>query len=97
MDMKEMKMTVIGAADPIDVVGKLRKCWPTDIVSIGPKEEPKKEDGKEEPKKDDAEKKKEAEKMIKELVDAYKAYNPYMTTHYYVHSAEENPNACVIL
>ncbi|CAL9086553.1 unnamed protein product [Musa textilis] len=103
MDMKEMKMTVIGAADPIDVVGKLRKCWPTDVVSVGPKEEPKKEDGKkdeakkEEPKKDDAEKKKEAEKMIKELVDAYKAYNPCMTTHYYVQSAEENPNACVIL
>ncbi|RWV86186.1 hypothetical protein GW17_00051945 [Ensete ventricosum] len=98
MDMKEKKMTVIGAADPVDVVGKLRKCWPTVIVSVGPKEEPKKEDGKkEEPKKDDAEKKKEAEKMIKELVDAYKAYNPCMTTNYYVRSAEENPNACVIL
>ncbi|URE03846.1 heavy metal-associated domain containing protein [Musa troglodytarum] len=88
MDMKERKMTVIGAVDPVHVVGKLRKCWPTAIVSVGPKEEPKKEEG---------EKKKECDKMIKELVDAYKAYNPCMTTRYCVQSAEENPDACVIL
>ncbi|WOL06282.1 hypothetical protein Cni_G15014 [Canna indica] len=99
MDMKERKMTVIGAVDPVNVVGKLRKCWPTEIVSVGPKEEPKKgEAKKEEPKKEDEEKKKkEAEKVMKELVEAYKAYNPCLTTHYFVQSADENPNACVIL
>ncbi|KAH0464755.1 hypothetical protein IEQ34_004858 [Dendrobium chrysotoxum] len=122
MDMKERKLTVVGTADPIDVVNKLRKFWHTDILSVGPakepekkeeakkeepkKEEPKKEEPKkEEPKKDEPEKKKEEpkkeeinpqEQMIMELVKAYKSYNPHMTTHYYVHSAEENPNACVI-
>ncbi|CAL9044643.1 unnamed protein product, partial [Musa banksii] len=93
MDMKERKMTVIGAVDPINVVEKLRKCWPTAIVSVGPKEEPQKEEAK----KDEGDKKKECDKMIKELVDAYKAYNPCMTTRYCVQSVEENPNACVIL
>ncbi|RRT50704.1 hypothetical protein B296_00035587, partial [Ensete ventricosum] len=98
MDMKERKMTVIGAVDPVHVVEKLRKCWPTAIVSVGPKEEPKKEEPKkEEAKKDEADKKKECDKVIKELVDAYKAYNPCMTTRYCVQSAEENPNGCVIL
>jgi hypothetical protein len=30
------------------------------------------------------------------MVKAYRAYNPHMTTYYYVQSMEENPNACVI-
>lgn len=132
MDMKERKLTVIGTVDPVGVVSKLRKHWPTTaIILVGPakepekekKEEPKKEEAKkeEEPKKDaskeeakkeepkkeeekkeDAKKeepKKEEEKKpdpVLELVKAYKAYNPQMTTHYYVHSMEENPNACAI-
>ncbi|KAJ9171440.1 hypothetical protein P3X46_014808 [Hevea brasiliensis] len=33
---------------------------------------------------------------VLELVKAYKAYNPHLTTYYYVQSIEENPNACVI-
>lgn len=145
MDMKERKLTVIGTVDPVSVVSKLRKHWPTDIISVGPAVEPKKEEPKkEEPKKeeekkdeegkkdgakkeeapkDDAkkgeepkkegekkeeEKKKEDEKAVApvaappppdpvlELVKAYRAYNPHMTTYYYVQSMEENPNACVI-
>ncbi|GMH22450.1 hypothetical protein Nepgr_024293 [Nepenthes gracilis] len=55
MDMKGKKLTVIGTADPINVVSKLRKYWPmTEIESVGPakepekKEEPKKEGGKQE-------------------------------------------------
>ena len=74
------------------------------------KEEPKKEEGKkEEPKKEEEkkeepkeeEKKKEAAPPpppdpVLELVKAYRAYNPHMTTYYYVQSMEENPNACVI-
>ena len=140
MDMKEKKLTVIGTVDPVNVVSKLRKYWQTDIISVGPavepkkeepkkedpkKEEPKKEEGKEEPKKEEAKKeegkkeegkkeepKKEDQKVeekkkdvapappppdpVLELVKAYRAYNPHMTTYYYVQSMEENPNACVI-
>ncbi|KAK3009389.1 hypothetical protein RJ639_014652 [Escallonia herrerae] len=63
MDMKERKLTVVGTVDPVSVVSKLRKFWPTDIISVGPakepekKEEPKKEEAKkEEPKKEEAKK-----------------------------------------
>ncbi|KAF3448615.1 hypothetical protein FNV43_RR09328 [Rhamnella rubrinervis] len=99
MDMKEKKLTVVGNVDPVDVVGKLRKFWFTEVVSVGPAKEPeKKEEGKkDEAKKDDGKKDDKKEKdQIAELVKAYKAYNPHMTTYYYVQSAEENPNACVI-
>ncbi|XVF22485.1 hypothetical protein REPUB_Repub12eG0176700 [Reevesia pubescens] len=124
MDMKSMQLTVIGTVDPVIVVSKLRKYWPTNIVSVGPakepekKEEPKKEEKKEEPKKEEEQKKEEAKKEepkkeepkkegeekkaqpppdpVLELVKAYKAYNPHMTSYYYVQSMEENPNACVI-
>ncbi|KAF1863402.1 hypothetical protein Lal_00031289 [Lupinus albus] len=111
MDMKEKKLTVIGIVDPVNVVSKLRKYWQTDIVAVGPakepekKEEPKKvEEKKEEPKKEEGKKdeKKEEKKKdpapdpVLELVKAYRAYNPHMTTHYYVQSMEENPNACSI-
>ncbi|KAG5098533.1 hypothetical protein JHK82_048387 [Glycine max] len=33
---------------------------------------------------------------VLELVKVYRAYNPHMTTYYYVQSLEENPNACVL-
>ncbi|KAK0586365.1 hypothetical protein LWI29_005735 [Acer saccharum] len=95
MDMKDQKLTVIGNIDPIEVVNKLRqKKWHADILSVGPKDEKKPDEKKPEEKKPD-DKKKEEEK-IAELIKAYKAYNPYMTTHYRVMSMEENPNACVI-
>ncbi|KAF2291170.1 hypothetical protein GH714_020488 [Hevea brasiliensis] len=76
------------------------------------KEEPKKEEEKkEEPKKEEGKKEEEKKKdpapapapatvpppdPVLELVKAYKAYNPQLTTYYYVQSMEENPNACVI-
>lgn len=69
INMKEKNMTIVGAVDPISAVSKLRKLWPTYLVSVGPakepekkeepkkeeekKEEPKKEENKEEPKKDE--------------------------------------------
>lgn len=102
MDMKEKKLTVIGSVDPVDVVSKLRKQWYPDILSVGPAKEPekKKDEGKKDgEKKDDSKKdddKKDANKHIAEMIEAYKAYNPYMTTHYYVPSMEDNPNSCVI-
>ncbi|XP_078428388.1 heavy metal-associated isoprenylated plant protein 39-like [Wolffia australiana] len=95
MDMKEKKMTVIGTIDPVKVVEKLRKRWNAHIITIGPKEEPKKAEPKkgdpkkEEPKKDSAE-------HLAELVKLYRAYNPHLTTHYTVISKEEDPNSCVI-
>ncbi|KAH7834130.1 hypothetical protein Vadar_012978 [Vaccinium darrowii] len=36
MDMKDKKMTVIGAIDPVTVVAKLRKFCHTEIITIGP-------------------------------------------------------------
>ncbi|CDP12071.1 unnamed protein product [Coffea canephora] len=100
IDMKEKKLTVVGDVDPVDVVGKLRKSWHTEIVTVGPakeqekkKEEPKKEEKKDDGKKD--EKKSESE-QIAELLNRYRSYNPYLTQHYVVHSAEEDPNSCVI-
>ena len=94
-DMKEKKMTVVGAIDPVQVVGKLRKHWHAGVVTVGPKEEPKKDEPKkEEPKKEEP--KKESAEQIAELVKLYKSYNPHMTTQYVVVSKEEDPNACVI-
>lgn len=102
MDMKDKKLTVIGDVDPINVVNKLRKQWHTEILTVGPAKEGKKDGG--EAKKDEGgggggkkgdDKKKESD-QIAELVKAYKAYNPHMTTYYRVVSAEENPNSCII-
>lgn len=72
IDMKGQKLTIIGTVDPISVVSKLRKFWPSSLFSVGPakepekkeeakkeepkKEEAKKEEGKEEPKKEEAKK-----------------------------------------
>ncbi|KAK2415670.1 heavy metal-associated isoprenylated plant protein [Trifolium repens] len=60
------------------------------------KEEEKKEEKKEEEKKEEEKKKEPAPDPVLEMVKAYRAYNPHMTTYYYVQSMEENPNACVI-
>lgn len=99
MNMNEKKLTVVGAVDPVQVVGKLKKSWHTELLTVGPAKEPEKKDEKKaEPKKDDGkkedDKKKESEK-IDELLKLYKNHYPYYT-HYRVYSAEENPNSCVI-
>ncbi|XP_045798713.1 heavy metal-associated isoprenylated plant protein 39-like [Trifolium pratense] len=60
------------------------------------KEEEKKEEKKEEEKKEEEKKKEPTPDPVLEMVKAYRAYNPHMTTYYYVQSMEENPNACVI-
>ncbi|KAF8013377.1 hypothetical protein BT93_I1274 [Corymbia citriodora subsp. variegata] len=54
MDMKEKKMTVIGAVDPVEVVSKLKKKWNTEILTVEPAKEPEKK--KEEPKKEEGKK-----------------------------------------
>ncbi|XP_042390424.1 heavy metal-associated isoprenylated plant protein 39-like [Zingiber officinale] len=68
IDTNAKTMTVIGSVDPVSVVTKLRKFWHTNIVSIGPaKEEKKEEPKKEEAKKEEAkeEKKEEAKEESK--------------------------------
>ncbi|GAB4834470.1 hypothetical protein Ancab_032726 [Ancistrocladus abbreviatus] len=92
VDMKESKLTVIGDVDPVQVVSKLRKQGHADILTVGPAKEEKKEDGKKSDDKKDDDKK----EQIAELFKAYRAYNPSLTPYYYVQSAEENPNGCVI-
>ena len=94
-DMKEKKMTVVGAIDPVQVVEKLRKHWHAGVVTVGSKEEPKKEEAKKEEAKKE-EPKKESAEQIAELVKLYKSYNPHTTTQYVVVYKEEDPNACVI-
>ncbi|GAV76311.1 HMA domain-containing protein [Cephalotus follicularis] len=97
MDMKEKKLTVIGDVDPVSMVGKLRKLCGTKIVTVGSAKQPEKkeEPKKEEPKKQET-KRKDPKDEVADLVKAYQAYNPYMTTHYHVRSMDEDPNACVI-
>ncbi|XP_076897189.1 heavy metal-associated isoprenylated plant protein 39-like [Bidens hawaiensis] len=66
INMKEKSLTIVGTVDPISAVSKLRKLWPTYLVSVGPakepekKEEPKKEEGKKDEPKKEEEKKEEA-------------------------------------
>lgn len=88
MDMKDKKMTVIGDVDPIKVVSKLKKQWHTQILTVGPAKEEKKDEGR----KDDDNKKKESE-QIAELVRAYNAYNHHMAMYYL---PDESPNSCII-
>ncbi|XP_022773284.1 heavy metal-associated isoprenylated plant protein 39-like [Durio zibethinus] len=88
MDMKDKKLTVIGDVDPVVVASKLRKQWWTEILTVGPAKEEKKDAAKkDEGGKKDGDKKKESDQF---------AYNPHITTYYRIVSAEENPNSCVI-
>lgn len=101
MDMKERKLTVSGDVDPVTVVSKLRKSWPsTAILSVGvaKESEKKKDDEKKEGEKKEGEKKKDPNELFIEYMRAY-GYQPYPPTYaasQYVHSVEESPNACVI-
>lgn len=36
MDRKDNKVTVAGDMDPMELAGKLRKKFPTEILSVGP-------------------------------------------------------------
>ncbi|CAI9094160.1 OLC1v1029850C1 [Oldenlandia corymbosa var. corymbosa] len=95
MELKDQKLTVVGDVDPVEVVGKLRKKnWHAEIISVGPAKEAekKKEDDK---KKEDEKKKTEAEK-IQEYWKNYYNHYPYIPQRYVIHSADEDPNSCVI-
>ncbi|KAA8520868.1 hypothetical protein F0562_011541 [Nyssa sinensis] len=96
MDMKDKTLTVTGDIDPCVVVSKLRKAWHTDILTVGPAKEEKKDEGKKGEGKKEEDKKKDQNEQIAELIKAYNAYNPHMNQYYFVQTAEENPNACAI-
>jgi len=100
VDMKDSKLTVTGLVDPVDVVARLRKVGSAAIVSVGPAKEEKKEDKKEGDKK-------EGDKKQQQVVwygpphPWYAAAQQHQYPHpyppqYVVHSAEEDPNSCVI-
>ncbi|KAL4592521.1 hypothetical protein LXL04_005519 [Taraxacum kok-saghyz] len=106
IDMKDKKLTVIGDVDPVCIIGKLKKHWYAELVTVGPAKEEKK-DGKKDEKKDEKKddkkdgdkdkkkKKEEEEELMKKWWAAnYQACNPCMTQHYCVQSVEEYPNGC---
>ncbi|KAI3897553.1 hypothetical protein MKX03_007842 [Papaver bracteatum] len=88
MDTEKKQLTIIGDFDAVDIVKKLRKRnYHAKMVFHGPAEEPKKKP--EEPVK--------PEPAKSEVIDPFMPYVPYnLPAYYYIHSYEENPNACVI-
>ncbi|XP_047068382.1 heavy metal-associated isoprenylated plant protein 39-like [Lolium rigidum] len=103
VDMKDQKMTVIGTVDPVDVVAKLRsKLFPTaQILSVGPAKEEKKDDKKDAAaggdKKDNKNDGAGANKTQQVMpVYPHHWYPPPPQPRYVVHSAEDDPNSCVI-
>lgn len=104
VDTKESKLTVVGLVDPVDVVAKLRKVGSATIVSVGPAKEEKKDDKKEGDKKD-GDKKDGDKKPPPPFVLYPHQWYPYPAAQYHphpyppqyvVHSAEEDPNSCII-
>ena len=87
--MKDSKLTVIGLVDPVDVVAKLRRVGAAHILSVGPAKEEKKDEKK------DGDKKDGDKKVVVYPPPWYAGQYPYYP-HYVVHSAEEDPNSCVI-
>uniref|UniRef100_A0A8I7B8F3 HMA domain-containing protein n=2 Tax=Hordeum vulgare subsp. vulgare TaxID=112509 RepID=A0A8I7B8F3_HORVV len=107
VDMKDQKMTVVGSMDPVDVVAKLRKSFPgAHIVSVGPAKEEKKDDKKDGAggdKKDGGGGDKDKKDASKQVVYAAPYWCPpppqqhhHPHPYYFVRSAEEDPNSCVI-
>jgi hypothetical protein len=96
VDMMDSKLTVVGLADPVDVVAKLRKVGAAHILSVGPAKEEKKDDKKDGDKKDGDKKDGDKNKVMVCPPPWYAAQYPHYYPHYVVHSAEEDPNSCVI-
>ncbi|KAH9304403.1 hypothetical protein KI387_008807 [Taxus chinensis] len=90
VDMKEKKITVIGDVDPVYLTSKLRRFGFTELVSVGPAKEEKKEGEKKEEKKPQSDAKKQNKPEIEQIV--YYQYGPWESTV----DNEENPNACTI-
>jgi hypothetical protein len=102
VDMKDQKMTVIGTVDPVKITAKLRtKLFPTaQIVSVGPAKEEKK-DGDKKPggaadKKDSASGADKKQVVPVMYPQHWYPPPPPPQPRYVVHSAEDDPNSCVI-
>ncbi|XP_027364707.1 heavy metal-associated isoprenylated plant protein 39-like [Abrus precatorius] len=93
VDMEEQKLTLIGNIDPVNAVGKMRKLCYTEILSVGPAKEEKKEPEKEQIKKNDQN---ENSGDIVKLCEAYYRNQMRQPPYYYCTCVEENPNGCVI-
>ncbi|XP_057842343.1 heavy metal-associated isoprenylated plant protein 39 [Cryptomeria japonica] len=85
VDMKEKKMTVIGEVDPVNVTSKLRKFGYTELLSVGPAKEEKKEA----PQKQEAKKEGKKPEPAKTVVYVHRPDE-------YTAFSDENPNACTI-
>uniref|UniRef100_A0ACD5WPM3 Uncharacterized protein n=1 Tax=Avena sativa TaxID=4498 RepID=A0ACD5WPM3_AVESA len=101
VDMKDQKMTVIGTVDPVKITAKLRtKLFPTaQIVSVGPAKEEKKDGDKKPGAGAGGGDKKEGgadKKQVVPVVYPQHWYPPPPQPRYVVHSAEDDPNSCVI-
>ncbi|CAI0403154.1 unnamed protein product [Linum tenue] len=100
MDMKDMKMTVVGNVDPVKIASKLRKVFPTEVVSVGPPKQPEKKKGKKDEGKD--KKNPSAPPVVpyyyapQPQVNEQKGYNNYPYQYGAAHVPGEDPNACVI-
>ncbi|GMH28857.1 hypothetical protein Nepgr_030700 [Nepenthes gracilis] len=84
MNMKESKLTVVGAVDPVRLVNKLKK-WQADILTHGPAKE----------EKGGAKEEKGGDNKPKE--PPYIPVHPPIFYYHHLPIAEENPNMCVIL
>uniref|UniRef100_A0ACD5YZS8 Uncharacterized protein n=1 Tax=Avena sativa TaxID=4498 RepID=A0ACD5YZS8_AVESA len=102
VDMKDQKMTVIGTVDPVKITAKLRsKHFPTaQIVSVGPAKEEKKDGDKKPGAGASGGDKKEGagadKKQVVPVMYPQHWYPPPPQPRYVVHSAEDDPNSCVI-
>ncbi|GMH09373.1 hypothetical protein Nepgr_011214 [Nepenthes gracilis] len=76
VDVKGSALTVIGMVDPVQVVGKLRKKWQVEVVTVGPAKEEKKGDDK----KGDAKKDNDGKKPP--IEPAYPEFYHQLIPHY---------------
>ncbi|PIN27204.1 Copper chaperone [Handroanthus impetiginosus] len=99
-DQKDKMLTVTGHMNPEDLVAKVEKVCSTDIVSVGPAKEPKKEEPKKKETKNDEKKKGRAHKAYPGYTYHsqcdHQAYQQPPPPPYYQRTVEEDPNVCVI-
>ncbi|XP_057842350.1 heavy metal-associated isoprenylated plant protein 39-like [Cryptomeria japonica] len=96
VDMKENKITVIGDVDPVCLASKLRKFCFTDLLSVGPAKEEKKEGEKKEEKKPQGEAKKENKAEAPKVEVVYLPISYDYRPYEYTVVRDEYHNTCVI-
>ncbi|KAF8044075.1 hypothetical protein BT93_A2143 [Corymbia citriodora subsp. variegata] len=94
INLKDQKLTVTGAMDPVEVTGKLRKVFNAELILVGPAKEAQKKDG--DKKGGDKSNKDSKTDLAKVVPTPYVYYPPHLYYHGSNFSAEEDPNGCVI-